>query len=89
MARETDEAGLASITGRLQGILGKRVVPHVLVRPEILGGVVVRAGDTIYDGSVRRRLGDLRRRLLNAELPELDATGELGSLGAVEASEDN
>ena len=89
VARETDEAGLASITERLQGLLGNTVVPHVQVRPEILGGVVVRAGDTIYDGSVRRRLGDLRRQLLNAELPELDGTGELGSLGAAEDSEDN
>ncbi len=87
VARETDEADLASITERLQGLLGKSVVPHVRVRPEILGGVVVRAGDTIYDGSVRRRLGDLRRQLMAVELPELDATGELGSLDAAEDSE--
>jgi F-type H+-transporting ATPase subunit delta len=34
------------------------------VNPAILGGVVVRVGDTVLDGSVRRRLGTLRARLL-------------------------
>ena len=28
--------------------------PHLRVKPEILGGAVIRAGDTIYDGSLRR-----------------------------------
>ena len=30
----------------------------------LLGGVVVRAGSTIYDGSVRERLNRLRERLV-------------------------
>jgi F-type H+-transporting ATPase subunit delta len=33
------------------------------VRPEILGGVIVRVGDRVMDGSVRRRLGRLRHQL--------------------------
>jgi F-type H+-transporting ATPase subunit delta len=48
--------------------LGKTAVPHFRVKPEILGGVIVRAGDTIYDGSLRRRLDRMRRQLLSAGL---------------------
>jgi F0F1-type ATP synthase delta subunit len=40
----------------------------VRVVPELLGGVVFRSGDTVYDGSVRRRLDQMKRRLLAAEV---------------------
>ncbi|HIB09233.1 MAG TPA: hypothetical protein EYO20_05240 [Gemmatimonadetes bacterium] len=57
------------VSERLSKILGRQAIPHVRVKPEILGGLVVRTGDTIYDGSVRRRLEGLRRRLLTAGIP--------------------
>jgi F-type H+-transporting ATPase subunit delta len=43
---------------------GKRIVLRVRIQPEILGGLVVRMGDTIIDGSVRTRLAQLRQHLL-------------------------
>lgn len=52
------------IAGRLSKVLGKEVVPHFQVNPAILGGVVVRVGDTVLDGSVRRRLATLRNKML-------------------------
>lgn len=69
VARQVDDATTQMIAERLSGALGKKVVPHVRVKPEILGGLVVRTADTIYDGSIRRRLDGMRRRLLRAELP--------------------
>jgi F-type H+-transporting ATPase subunit delta len=33
----------------------------------LLGGVIVRVGDRIFDGSVRRKLATLRRRMLTGE----------------------
>lgn len=69
VARPIDDATLGLLTRRLSELLGVSVVPHVRVRPEILGGVVVRTGDTIYDGSVRRQLDGMRRQLLKAKLP--------------------
>ena len=33
------------------------------VEPDLLGGVLARIGSTVYDGSVRGQLQQLRRRL--------------------------
>ena len=64
LARESSEAEVNAIASHLSRVFGKEVVPHVVIDPAILGGVVVNAGDTVLDGSVRRRLGTLRRRML-------------------------
>ncbi len=69
VARPVDDATKTVITERLTRALGKEAIPHIRVDPGIVGGIVVRTGDTIYDGSVRRRLEGLRRRLLGAEVP--------------------
>lgn len=63
VAREVDDGERNAIAERLSAVLGKRVVPHVAVNPAILGGVVVRVGDTVFDGSVRKRLAVLRARM--------------------------
>lgn len=69
LARPMDDATRDLLASRLTKMLGKRAIPHVRVKPAILGGVVVRTGDTIYDGSLRRRLEGLRRQLMKAQLP--------------------
>ena len=43
--------------------LQKEIVLETRVAPEILGGVLVRVGDQIIDGSVRSKLAALRQRL--------------------------
>lgn len=72
VARPVDEAEVAELGERLSRILGKQAVPHVDVRPELLGGIVLRDEDTIYDGSVRRRLDRMKQRLLAADLDSKD-----------------
>ena len=64
IARDADEAERAVIAKQLSDVLGKEVVPHVTVDPDIIGGIVVRVGDRVMDGSVRRRLANLRQRML-------------------------
>ena len=64
VARPLDDAGRTAVAGQLSRALGKTVVPHVVVNPDILGGIVVRVGDTVIDGSVRRRLATLRSRMM-------------------------
>jgi F-type H+-transporting ATPase subunit delta len=63
VARAVDAEGEGAIAAQLSRAIGKTVVPHVTVDPAILGGIVVRYGDTLMDGSVRRRLSALRQRL--------------------------
>ena len=52
-----------TVSARLSTVLGMTVVPHVTVNPAILGGVIIKFGDTVMDGSVRRRLDQLAHRL--------------------------
>ena len=68
LARATDQATERLIASQLSGILGKEAIPHFRVKPEIIGGLVVRTSDTIYDGSVRRRLDGMRRKMLRARV---------------------
>ena len=64
LARQPDAALQASIIAALSQALGKEVVAGFAVEPEILGGAIVRLGDRQLDGSVRRKLKQLRRQLL-------------------------
>jgi F-type H+-transporting ATPase subunit delta len=42
---------------------GKNVEVKVLVDPTVIGGVVAKIGDTIIDGTVKRRLEELREQV--------------------------
>ncbi len=47
----------------LERITGKKIEAKYSLDPALLGGALVRVGDTIYDGSVRSRLNEMRARL--------------------------
>jgi F-type H+-transporting ATPase subunit delta len=63
LARAADESLQRDIQAALSRRLGKEVLAAFHVDPEILGGTVVRVGERIHDGSVRRRMTKLRRLL--------------------------
>jgi F-type H+-transporting ATPase subunit delta len=56
----------AALATALSNRTGKNVTLEVDVDPEIMGGLMLRMGDTVIDGSVRSRLKQLRSRLLGA-----------------------
>jgi F-type H+-transporting ATPase subunit delta len=64
VASEPTEPERDALARQLTRLFGKRVVPHITLNPAILGGVIVKVGDTVMDGSVRRRLSMLRQRML-------------------------
>jgi len=67
LAREADADTENEIVTRLTQALGREVRAHFRTDRAIVGGVVVRVGDRILDGSVRRRLMSLKRRMLTGE----------------------
>jgi len=57
------DAQKKEMTQTLERLTGKKVHARFSLDAKLLGGVLVRVGDTIYDGSLRNRLNDLRERL--------------------------
>ena len=51
---EAQQERLASILGRLYG---RTIGLQVTVDPEVLGGLVIRVGDEVIDGSIADRPG--------------------------------
>lgn len=67
-AAPLDDTEIRAITARLEQMTGDRIVLETAVDPDILGGVVVRVGDRLIDGSVRGRLERLRNQLASGAL---------------------
>ena len=51
------------LAAALSANLGKQVEVKVIVDPAVMGGVAVRVGDTVIDGTIRHRLDQLREVL--------------------------
>ncbi len=64
VSAELSAADLKTITAELTEKMGQEVKINVRVDPEILGGLIIRHGDHVVDGSVRRRLAEMREELL-------------------------
>jgi F-type H+-transporting ATPase subunit delta len=62
-AVELSKTQKAEMEFTLERLTGKRVEAKFSLEPKLLGGAVVRVGDTVYDGSLRSRLNELRARL--------------------------
>jgi len=58
-ARPLDEDQAAAIARNLESRLGRKVRLHRSVDPAILGGLVVKVGSEMIDGSIRTRLNRL------------------------------
>jgi len=58
-----DEQRRARLTEALARAVGRDVELKVLVDPSVIGGVVARVGDQVFDGTIRRRLELARDQL--------------------------
>jgi ATP synthase F1 delta subunit len=61
-----DEATVRHIGERIAEQTGRRVDLRARVEPDILGGIVVRVGNSVLDASVSHRLDLLRRQITRA-----------------------
>jgi F-type H+-transporting ATPase subunit delta len=64
LARKPDAKLQGAIEEQLSRQLKKEVIAAYSVDPEILGGAIIRVGERVLDGSLRRRMTRLRRQLL-------------------------
>lgn len=62
-AAELSSAQKSTLQQSLEKVTGKKIQAKYSLDPTLLGGAVVRIGDTVYDGSVRNRLNQMRARL--------------------------
>ena len=66
--------GLADhVADRMRTILGSEPEVVVRQRPELIGGVVVRVGDTVFDGSVSYQLEQARASMLDRSTHEIQS----------------
>lgn len=62
-AEPLDEAQLDRVTGALSEISGKKVVLTAGVDQSLIGGLVARVGDMVFDGTIRTQLSQLKESL--------------------------
>jgi F-type H+-transporting ATPase subunit delta len=62
-AVELDEQVVKSIGDRIGEQTGRKVELSATVDPDVLGGLVVRVGNTVLDASIRHRLDQLRKQV--------------------------
>ncbi len=63
-ARELPASERTEFAENLERITGKKVNIEYTINKDIIGGVVTRIGSTVYDGSVRTKLDNLREQLI-------------------------
>lgn len=72
-AQPLSDATLGKIRDRLAAEMKFEPIVEPAVDPRLLGGLRLRIGDTVYDGSLRARLMQLRHRVRERSLHEIQS----------------
>ena len=75
-ASALDDKMIEELTHSLRQLLGKEPRLKLETDPQLLGGLVVRVGDTVYDGSVATQFKQLRDRLIDRTVEEIETRRE-------------
>ena len=65
-ARPLSDAEKNELKANLEKMTGKRISPNFEIDNSIIGGVVTTIGSTVYDGSVRTQLQQLKEQMMSA-----------------------
>ena len=68
-ARPMDTVQHKAVEAQAQKLVGKKVSLSVRENPDLIGGVRIYVGNTLYDGSVQTYLEQLERQLMDTQLP--------------------
>jgi F-type H+-transporting ATPase subunit delta len=72
-ATAVDPRQIEQIAATLAATLGKRPILQTVVDPALIGGVVLRIGDTVYDGSVANQLQSIRQQMIDRSVHEIQS----------------
>jgi len=64
-ARPLSDNEKAELQINLNKLTGKNVSPNFIIDESIIGGIITRIGSTVYDGSVKTKLENLKEQLVN------------------------
>jgi F-type H+-transporting ATPase subunit delta len=62
-ARNVPENAQQQLHTKLLSLTGKKVRINFATDPELIGGLVTRIGSTVYDGSVRNHLQQIKEKM--------------------------
>ena len=65
-ARELGPEQRSTLLAEVSRLTGKTILPRYVTDQSLIGGVTVRVGSTIYDGSVRGQLQRIRQQLIES-----------------------
>jgi F-type H+-transporting ATPase subunit delta len=72
-ANPVDASLAAQINDQLRALLGGEPVLEQVVDPEVIGGAVLRIGDTVYDGSIANQLKTIRQQMIDRSVHEIQS----------------
>jgi F-type H+-transporting ATPase subunit delta len=61
------------LTESVRTMFGRTPILDVQVRPELIGGIMMRVGDTVYDGSIATRLEQFRQQMIDRSVHEIQS----------------
>lgn len=65
VASPLTETQAEDLRGNISEAIGRQVKLEVRPDPALIGGLVLQMGSTVYDGSVRKQLENIRQRLIS------------------------
>ena len=72
-ATAVDPRQIEQIAAALGASLGQRPILETVVDPALIGGAVLRIGDTVYDGSVANQLQSIRQQMIDRSVHEIQS----------------
>lgn len=73
-AESVEDSVRDKIAAKLEKVLGKKVDLQTKVDPTVIGGMLVRVGDTVFDGSIENRLKQVREATLDKAYQQIRET---------------